>query len=142
MARSVVLLRGDAREEAGIASTGASIVPGWLVDYDDSDVPHFVGHQTGGGVAAAIFARQNTEYDGKDLNTQITDLDSFTVIFPNKGAKINAVTSDTILRGDYVQSAGNGQVQLWDESGGYVVGQAAADSDLSATIGRVHIIII
>jgi hypothetical protein len=144
MARSVVLLRGDAREEAAINSSGGTIIPGWLVTYDPSeDAPHFIAHPDEGGVAAAIFARQNPEHDGKDLNTPIADEDSFTVIFPGKGAKVNAVTTDTILRGDYVESAGDGTVQEWDGSGGYVIGQAAEDSDLShATIGRVHIIII
>lgn len=146
MARSVIVLRGDARYEAGIAN--GAIGPGALVDYCPSEdptfgTPAFIPHGEAGGVAAAIFAdAYHASRDGKDIDTNIADEDSLTVIFPVKGAKINARTADTIARGEYVQSAGDGMVEPWNESDGYVVGQAAEDSDLSDTVGRVHIIII
>ncbi len=144
MARSVILVRGDARYEAGIAN--GAITPGMLVDYCPSvtptyGTPAFIPHGESGGTAAAMFAEgYHAARDGKGISTALADEDSITVIFPNKGAKINAVTTATLSRGDYVESAGDGRVHLWNGSDGHCVGQCAEDSDL--TNNRVHIIII
>lgn len=140
MARSVILLQGDARYESGLA-TGA-LAPGMLVNYDPSSDRGFIPHGDAGEVAAAMFVdAYGAHYDGKGINTLHTSGNDCTVIFPVKGAKVNAVTTETLARGDYVESAGDGTVQALTSTG-YCVGQCAADSDLSATIGRVHIIII
>lgn len=135
MPRNVILLRGNAREESGIVS--ANTTPGMLIEYTSTG---FRPHNTGGGAAAAIFARAQHENDGAGIDTAIASGDEATAIYPDKGAKINAVTADTITRGEFVQSAGDGTVEPFDS--GAIIGVASAASDLSGEVGRVEIIII
>jgi hypothetical protein len=136
MARNVILLRGDAHEESGLAVTYA-ITPGMLVEPVSTG---FQPHATAGGTAAALYARQQSENDGASIDTDIAAADEVTVLFCEKGSKVNAVTNDTIVRGEFVQSAGDGTVALFDS--GVIIGQATADSDLSGTVGRVEIVVI
>jgi hypothetical protein len=136
MARNVILLRGDAREEAGKA-TPYAITPGMLVE---PTATGYQPHSTAGGPAAAIFARGQTENNGADIDTDIALNDEVVVIFPEKGAKVNAYTADTIAVGGFVQSGGDGSVVAYDS--GTILGIATAASDLTGTVGRVEIVII
>jgi hypothetical protein len=135
MARNTILLRGQAREEGRIVET-ATITPGMLVQLETGG--EVIRHAVDGGQAFPMFAKENHENDGAGIDTVIADADSITVLFPEQGAKINAFTSDTIAEGEFVCSDGVGGVRLAD-SGDYVIGQAAADSDLGGTVGRVEI---
>lgn len=137
MARKVILLRGHAREESGVA--GAALTPGMLVEMDTTGADEWKPHDTPGGGGLLAFVRAQHENDGAGIDTEIASGDDCTIIFPEQGAKVNAVTDDTIARGDVVQSAGNGKVEPFDSGVG--IGVAAAASDLSGTVGRVEIII-
>lgn len=137
-ARRVILLQGHAREESGIA--GAQLTPGMLVEIDTSGDREWKPHASAGGGGVLAFVRAQHENDGAGIDTAIASGDDCTVIFPEMGAKVNAVTDDTIARGDVVQSAGNGKVEPLT-SGGVGIGVAAEASDLSGTVGRVAIII-
>jgi hypothetical protein len=139
MARNTTVLRGDAHEVSGLAVT-YDVIPGMLVE------PVATGwqpHTTAGGTAVAAFVRaqyENSQVDAGGMEDTIPSGDTITVVFPNKGAFVNALTDDTIVRGEFVQSAGDGKVALFDS--GVIVGQAMADSDLSGTNGRVTIAVL
>lgn len=133
--RNVTLLRGKAVEVSGIASE--AITPGMLVEFGGSD--DYQAHSTGGGAAAPWFAREQHENQGAGIDDDIASGDEVTVIRPQLGASINAFTSDTIVKGESVESDGDGGVRVYGS--GFRIGVAAADSDLSGTNGRVEIVI-
>lgn len=135
MARNTILLRGQAREEGRIA-TPYAITPGMLVELADAGAA--IPHTTDEGMAFPMFAKEQHENQGAGIDDDIAIGDEVQILFPEQGAKINAFTSDTILEGEFVTSDGAGGVRLAD-SGSFVIGVAAADSDLSGTNGRVEI---
>ena len=79
------------------------------------------------------------ELPGGSESLDIAAGDEVVVLKPNLGATINAVTADTIARGDAVESAGNGAVR--PHGSGAAIGIASKDSDLSGDVGRVEIVI-
>lgn len=135
MARNTILLRGTAREEARISDPYA-ITPGMLCEL--ADAGKAIPHTTDEGMAFPIFAKEQHENQGAGIDDDIAVGDEVVLLFPEQGAKINAFTSDTILEGDFVTSDGAGGVRVAD-SGSFVIGVAAADSDLTGTNGRVEI---
>jgi hypothetical protein len=138
MARNVILLNGDAREEGGIAAV-YDITPGMLVER--TGARNWQPHATAAGAALAAFAREQRENDGHGVDDDIPAGDEFTIIFPTKGAKINAFTSDTIAAGEFVESDGDGGVRAF--AAGVKIGEAQAASVLPASgNGRVEIIIL
>ena len=134
--RQTILLRGDAEEHAGPA--GADITPGMLVSYDPSG-SGYIPQGEAGGQAAPWFARENWEDNGAGIDDDIASGSEVVVLKPGLGATINAVTSDTIARGGFVEPDGDGGVQ--PHGSGHVIGVASKDSDLSGDVGRVEIII-
>ena len=136
MARNAIVLRGNPRREGGKAS--GAITPGMLVEPTGTGESYRAQNTALAG-AAPLFADFQHEKDGAGPNDAIASGDSFTVVFAQTGDKINAVTDDTIARGEWVESAGGGKVQ--PATSGYRIGYAAAASDLSGTVGRVEIII-
>jgi len=134
MARNKILIRGSAREESSLFDE--AVTPGMLVELTATGVQK---HSTAGGVAALAFAREQHENQGGDVDDDIPASDYGTVLFPCLNAKVNAYTSDTIARGDWVESDGAGGVRLYGS--GYRLGQAVSASDLSGTNGRVEIIL-
>ena len=135
MARKTILLRGNAREEGGIA-TSSTITPGsFVVMSGTGEGWALAGVSAVGPIAVA---RANWENDGDGIDDAIAQNSTFTVIFPENGAKINARTTATIARGDELTWGANGTVALRD-SGDALLGIAASASDLTAS--RVEIII-
>ena len=139
MARNTILLRGDAVEDSFTVEGGTAIRPGMLVEISPSSAVSVQPHQTAGGAAAPIFAREQHENQGGDIDDTIAVGDEVTVLYPNLGSIINAFTADTIDAGGWVESAGNGAVRAYGS--GYRIGQARYASDLTGTYGRVEIII-
>ena len=141
MARNVILIRGEAREEGGVAEN--ALTPGHLVEISPSGTgttqrKRWQRHATAGGPAALIFVRSQHENQGGDIDDIVAAGDDVTVIFTELGAKVNCVTADTIVEGEWVESAGDGTVRVYGS--GYRLGYAYNDSDLTETIGRVLII--
>jgi hypothetical protein len=134
MPRNVILLRGKAREDSGIA--GSAITPGSLVNVTSTG---FNDNVAAGATCIPAFAREQHERDGRGIDDDIANADEVTVLYPELGAVINALTSDTVVRGDYVESDGSGGVRTYGS--GFRIGQARTASDLSGTNGRVEIII-
>lgn len=135
MARNTILLRGNAREETRLADLYA-ITPGMLVALADAGTA--IPHDSDGGQAFPIFAKEQHENQGAGIDADIAVDDECGILFPEQGAKINAFTSATIVEGETVCSDGVGGVRVAD-SGDYVIGVAAADSDLSGDNGRCEI---
>lgn len=132
--RNTILLAGDAREDSGLAD--GIITPGALVQLTSTG---YNDNVSAGAAAIPAFAREQHENQGADLDDNIASGDTFTVLFPEQGAVINALTDDTIARGEYVESAGAGKVRLYGS--GFRIGQAQSASDLSGTNGRVEIVV-
>lgn len=134
--RNRVLLNGDAgyTELNGIF-TGATR-PGSLLELTASG---FRVEQTAGGQCLPLFAREQHENQGADVDDNIPASDSGTALLCANGCVINAVTDDTIARGTWVESAGSGKVRTYGS--GQRIGQAISASDLSGSVGRVEIIV-
>lgn len=132
--RNTILLAGDAREDSGLAD--GAITPGSLVQLTSTG---YNDNVSAGAVCIPAFAREQHENQGADVDDNIASGDNFTVLFPQHGAVINALTSDTIARGEYVESDGSGGVRLYGS--GFRIGQAQTASDLSGSNGRVEIVI-
>lgn len=108
MARNTILLRGSAREETGIA-TGSAITPGSAVVQSGAGA----GWAAAGAAAFAIaFARQQHENQGNTINDAIAQNDEMTIIFPEYGAKLLGVSSETIDRGDELTTAASGKLAV------------------------------
>lgn len=133
--RNVILLRGEPREEAGIAS--GVITPGMLVE--PTSTGHYKAHATAGGACALLFAREQWENDGNGIDDTIASGSEVAVLFCKAGDKINAATDDTIAKDEFVESAGDGKVRVYGS--GYRIGYAQAASDLSGSVGRVEIVL-
>ena len=135
MARNTILIRGNAREESILFDEATR--PGSLMEITSTGVQK---HNTAGGAVLVLaFAREQHENQGADVDDLIASGDNAAVIFPELGAKINAVTSDTIARGGAVESDGDGGVRAYGS--GYRIGVAVSASDLSGAVGRVEIIL-
>lgn len=134
--RQVILLQGDAIEQSGVAS--GTLTPGALVAPTGAGEQYAV-HIEAGGPAAPVFVRAAHEHNGRGIDDTIASGNDVTTIRPGLGAKINAITEETIARGEWVESAGDGTVR--PHGSGYRIGYADAASDLSGSVGRVLIVI-
>jgi hypothetical protein len=136
MARNTILVRGNAREEKGIA-LNATITPGCLVSMSGTGVG-WIKHAAGVTIAPIAFAREQRERDGNTIDDVILQNDEFTVIYPETGAVINCVSGDTLIRGDEVTNAANGTVAIrtaGDPLLGTAVGPAAPTERVLVIIG-------
>lgn len=134
--RNRILLDGRAgyTEVDGIF-TGATR-PGSLLELTATG---FRAEQTAGGQCIPVFAREQHENQGADIDDNIPASDTGTALYCSNGCIVNAVTDDTIARGQWVESAGSGKVRLFGS--GQRIGQAVTASDLSGTVGRVEILV-
>lgn len=137
MASHTILLDGTARKQGGL--TSGNVTPGMLVEPTGTGRA-WKAHDSAGAAGIAAFAEPQWELDNSTIDTVIATGKDFTVVFPAKGAKVNAVTDNTIARGTFVQSAGDGKVEAYDS--GVIIGIADGASDLSGDVGRIAIIII
>jgi hypothetical protein len=135
MARNEIMLRGSAREQNELI-TNAAARPGSLMQQTATG---YRLHQSAGGAAIVAVLKEQHENQGNDIDDNVAANDQGTILFPELGAVVNFVTADTIARGEWVESAGNGTVRLWGS--GYRIGQAVAASDLSGSVGRVEVVI-
>lgn len=135
MARNEIMIRGSAREQNELI-TNAATRPGSLLQQTATG---YRAHQTAGGAAIVAVLKEQHENQGNDIDDNVAQNDQGTVLFPELGAIVNFVTSDTIARGEWVESAGDGSVRLYGS--GSRIGQARAASDLSGSVGRVEVII-
>jgi hypothetical protein len=140
--RNTIVLNGEVREESAIADV--ALIPGMLVEYDQAEAGQVKLHATdGGNVIPVMFVREQHENDGHGISDQIAQDDTCTVVFPTNGARINAITEDTItVAGVALASSGNGLLRIADlEAGDVPIGASGGPSVAEGTRLRVPVII-
>jgi hypothetical protein len=139
--RKTILLNGSAREQDFNMEIATG--PGALVERSASDAAAVQPHSSAGGAALPMFLREQHEDASSatvgGIDNNVVAGGTGTILFPQLGAVINCRTADTIVAGEWVESAGDGTVRLWGS--GYRIGQAQTASDLSGTVGRVEVVI-
>lgn len=144
-----VILKGDPIRKEGIAH--AAITPGHLLNfYTDGTLQ---AHATAGGNAAPRFAVEE-DFVGDDITTAYAAGDQVQYIVARPGDEVYAIltTSQTIKKGDALESAGDGTLrkhtaQAVAESGSAsytiytdaVVGYAAEDLTTTSAAARIRV---
>lgn len=110
MAKKTIKLLGEPIQNEDDKAAEA-ITPGMLVTYDASG--NVIKHATAAGNAAARFALEREEM-GKDIDVAyaINDTVKLGTFYP--GARVNALVATAapaIIKGDFLESAGNGTVR-------------------------------
>lgn len=108
MAPKTVVLKGDPIRKEGVA--GGAITPGHLIKFDASG--DLVVHATAGGDAQPRFAIEE-EFVGDGISTAYADDDQVQYVVPRQGDEIYAIltTSQTVAKGDPLESAGDGTLK-------------------------------
>lgn len=106
-----IKVQGGGREYAGLGS--GTLTPGYLVEPTATADTWQAHGNTGQPIPVAV-VREQFENDGAGIEDTIPTGDSITVWLPEKGSVVLCVTASTIARGQFVASAGNGQVEVAD----------------------------
>jgi len=106
MAYNTIMLKSLAQNRLEKVAAGA-ITPGHLVKVTSSDA--FIVHPTVGGAVIPIFALED-ELQGKVITDAYASTDRVQANICQRGDEVNAIlaTSQTIIIGDYLESAGDG----------------------------------
>lgn len=139
--RQTILLDGWACEESGTAV--GTLEPGMLVEYTSGgNGRQFAANNDAAAAApASLWVRAQTERNpdsGGSIEDPIAAGEDITVLRPTKGAKINARTNvTTLVRGDAVESAGDGTVRLRTTGAalGICVDEDRIDTSVGAPVG-------
>lgn len=131
MARNIILLNGEAREESKVASVVIS--PGELIQPAATE-----GEMQPNGAAAdadapRIFADVQKENAGAGVDDDIASGDEFTALYPESGATVNAriAHGEDLSDGEALESDGNGALR--SHTNGRIIG--FSDGDQSNTSG-------
>jgi len=91
-------------------TAGGAITPGMLLELDSSG--EVVAHNSAGENALPMFALEN-ELEGKGIDDAYEEDDKVQVWIPYRGDMVYAILEDgeNVSIGDFVESAGNGNVQ-------------------------------
>ncbi len=112
MAETTIVLKGPVfYDEADLESAADPITPGMLVER--SDATHVQTHQTVGGNAAPLFARENTVI-GDDIDDAYTVAEEpvqLAVCSPGAVVYARLDTGNDIAFGDLLESDGDGNLQ-------------------------------
>jgi len=106
---TIVLKGAGLRKER---AAGGVITPGYLVELDSSN--EFVAHSTAAGNHISAFAIEN-ELFGLGIDDDYAATDQVLVEYLQRGAEVYALlpaAADAIVIGDYLESAGDGTLQL------------------------------
>lgn len=131
-AHTIVLKGRPARREA---DAGATITPGYLIEYDSSG--DFIPHSTAGGRAAPIFAGEN-EIAGSDIDDDYAANDRVQGWHCAQGEEIYALVpaaAAAIVIGDHLESNGDGTLRKQASASVAVATGAVTDDDSAATNG-------
>lgn len=103
-----VLIMGDPMTKEGAA--GGAVTPGHLVKENSSNA--IVVHSTPGGSAVPLFAKENSDI-GDGIDTAYASADRLLYYHCRPGDEVNAIlsTSQTIVAGDFLESAGDGTLR-------------------------------
>lgn len=140
MARNVILLNGNAREEDKIASE--ILTPGELVQPAATEGQVQANATAGDTDAPKTWVREQVENAGAGATTNIASGDTCTVLNPEQGAKINAriAHGQTLSDGDALESDGAGALRA--HTSGRILAFAAEDiTNVSGSAGLFPVIV-
>lgn len=128
MAHRVIDLLGAGLQKQAIAS--GAITPGMLVEFgeDGNGELTIAVHGTASGNAPKAFAIEN-ELIGKGIDDAYADTETAQYMSFPSGAEVNAIASEQIDKGDFVESAGDGKVRVVDTEA------ATADTQRAGVVG-------
>ena len=108
MSAKTILVKGKAYYDEAFAA--GAITPGHLIKKDSTG--KVVVHATAGGPGEVMFAREDA-LQGKTVSGAYASGDPVGYLVPEKGAIINAIldAGENVIIGDFLQSAGNGNVE-------------------------------
>jgi len=108
MAAKTIILKGSGVRKEALAS--GSVTPGHLLQLTSAGA--FIVHQVAKGIGRALFAVED-DLQGNGIDDVYATTTLVQANIMQKGDVVNAIlaTSQTIVRGDYLESAGNGQLQ-------------------------------
>lgn len=132
MAQRTIVLKGKLGRRYEEARLSVAAYPGYLMEMATAgDAGKYKPHATAKGKAIMVFMVED-DFRGNTIDDQyaIGDLARFVVAEP--GDIINAVLADgeTIVVGDYLESAGDGTLQKLTD--GVALARAEEDLDLAA----------
>lgn len=136
---NVILLDGEAREEDYVAS--AAITPGELIEFGGANDVR-ANSSAADADAIRAFAREQVENAGAGIGTDIPSGDTVTVLYPESGAKVNALLAhgENVAEGAALESDGNGALQA--HTSGRIIGYAdAALNNTTGAAARLAIIV-
>ena len=122
----------------------AAITPGQLCEFDSSN-GKIQRHSTPKGNAMQMFAKEDIA-NGRTIDEDYSATTRVQYIIPCRGSEIWALltTSQTIKKGDFLVSAGNGNLQKFAIDSGEnpdfihrIVAQAMEDKTTTGTIARI-----
>ncbi len=118
-----IILKGDPIRKEDEA--GGVITPGHLLNYDASG--DLVAHATAGGNAAPAFAVEQ-DFLGKTINDNYASEDRVQYVVARPGDEIYAFLAalQSVLKGAFLESAGNGSLREHSPSAASVAEQAIA----------------
>jgi len=137
MAYRTVVLKGDPiRKEI---KAGGAITPGHLVERNTSG--NVVVHPTAGGNYSPTFAIEDS-LQGKEITDAYATNNRVQVAFLSSGMEVAAIltTSQTIVIGDLLESAGNGTVRKHTVQAADSVGALEAGEQIPTLLARLRAI--
>lgn len=142
MSQRTIVLKGKLGRRYEEARLSVAAYPGYLMEMaTGADAGKYKPHATAGGKAIPVFLVED-DYQGKTIDDQyaIGDLGRF--VIADVGDVINAVltTSQTIAVGDYLESAGNGQLRVLASGVAIARAEAAVTTTASADFIPVQIL--
>jgi hypothetical protein len=110
MAKNTIKVKkySDVIEE--ITATAVALTPGMLIELTSAGLVQ--AHATAGGDVLPMFALEN-ELEGEGIDDAYAASDKIQVWVPYRGDQVYALLNDgeTVVIGDFLESAGNGKLQ-------------------------------
>lgn len=143
MVYNTILLKGEGccvKEDVA----NAAITPGQLVEFNSSN-GKLQRHSTANGNAVVRFAKEDVA-NGRGIDVDYSVANKVQYFLPERGDEVYALltTSQTIKKGDFLVSAGNGNLRKFAISSGEppdfihrIVATAMEDKSTTGSIARI-----
>lgn len=134
---NVILLKDEGRYFRKEAEAESAITPGHLIELTSTGTVQ--PHSTIGAQARIAFADSN-DLIGRDFDAAFVAGDQVRYVVPSRGCELNALVSETVAIGDFLESAGDGTLQITSTP---IVGSTLAVALAARTgAGRVRVEIL
>ena len=136
MAKNVVHLSGEMTKDTALGE--GTISPGDLLERINTGA--LQRHSTAAGKALVMVALENTPWN-KGLSDDYVDGNQIVYGYPQRGAKVSlllAASASAIVKGDYLESAGDGTVRVFGSGVALFVAEEAVDNSAGATKVRIE----